>query len=89
MSFLPEVELDDGFQPFATFQEEFGPVPNLLRAQSLLPRAIEGQVIVERAVWANRGAISRAQKERILFCIAAGRQDVYCAGIARTALRLL
>jgi RNA polymerase sigma-70 factor, ECF subfamily len=33
--------------------------------------------------------ISRAQKERILLCIAAERQDVYCAGLARTALRLL
>jgi uncharacterized peroxidase-related enzyme len=89
MSFLPEVELGQRFQPFATFEEDLGPVPNLLRAQSLLPRAIEGQVLVERAVWANRGVISRAQKERILLCIAAGRQDVYCAGLARTALRLL
>jgi RNA polymerase sigma-70 factor (ECF subfamily) len=89
MSFLPEVELGHEFQPFATFEEDFGSVPNLLRAQSLLPRVIEGQVILERAVRPNRGVISRAQKERILLCIAAGRQDVYCAGLARNALRLL
>jgi RNA polymerase sigma-70 factor, ECF subfamily len=89
MSFLPEVELGDGFQPFAKFDEDLGSVPNLLRAQSLLPRVIEGQAILEKAVRLDRGVISRAQKERILLCIAAGRQDVYCAGLARNALRLL
>lgn len=89
MSFLPEVELGDGFQPFATFDEDLRSVPKLLRAQSLLPRVIEGQAILEKAVRVDRGVISRAQKERILLCIAAGRRDVYCAGLARTALRLL
>jgi RNA polymerase sigma-70 factor, ECF subfamily len=89
MSFLPEVELGDEFQPFATFDEDLGSVPNLLRAQSLLPRVIEGQAILEKAVRLGRGVISRAQKERILLCIAAGRRDVYCAGLARNALRLL
>ena len=88
MSFLPEVELGE-FQPLAAFHRDFGFIPNLLRAQSLLPRVIEAQAILERAVRLNRGAISRAQKERILLCIAAGRQDVYCAGLARTALRRL
>jgi RNA polymerase sigma-70 factor, ECF subfamily len=89
MSCLREVELGDGFQPFAAFEEDLGSVPNLLRAQSLLPRVIEGQVILERAVRAKRGVMSPAQKERILLCIAAGRQDVYCASLARTSLRLL
>jgi RNA polymerase sigma-70 factor (ECF subfamily) len=88
MSFLPEVELGD-FQPLAAFHRDFGFIPNLLRAQSLLLRFIEAQAILEGAVRLNRGAISRAQKERILLCIAAGRQDVYCAGLARTALRRL
>jgi RNA polymerase sigma-70 factor, ECF subfamily len=89
MSFFPEVELGDGFQPFTTFEEDLGSVPNLLRAQSLLPRAIEGQTILEKAARLDRGAISRVQKERILLCIAAGRQDAYCAGLAGKALRLL
>ncbi len=89
MSLLAEVELGHEFQPFAIFAEDIGLVPNLLRAQSLLPRAIEGQVILERAVRLNPGVISQAQKERILLRIAAGRQDVYCAGLARTALRSL
>ena len=89
MSFLPEVDLGDGFHPFATFDEILGSLPELLRAQSLLPRVIEGHAILEKAVRLDGGVLSRAQKERILLCIAAGRHDIYCAGLARNALRLL
>jgi RNA polymerase sigma-70 factor, ECF subfamily len=88
MSFLPEVALSEDFQPFAWFHEDFGFIPNLLRAQSLLPRLIEAQAAFEKAVRLNQGAISRVQKERILLCVAADRRDVYCAGLARTALLL-
>ena len=66
MSFLPEVALSEDFQPFAWFHEDFGFIPNLLRAQSLLPRVIEAQAAFEKAVRLNQGAISRVQKERIL-----------------------
>jgi RNA polymerase sigma-70 factor (ECF subfamily) len=89
MSFLPEVDLGDEFQPFATLDEVRGSIPKLLRAQSLLPRVIEGHAILEKAVRLDRGVISREQKERILLCIAAARHDTYCAGLARNALRLL
>jgi RNA polymerase sigma-70 factor, ECF subfamily len=87
MSFLPEIALDDQFQPFAAFREELGFIPNLLRAQSLLPRVMEAQAIIEKAVRLDRGAVSRAQKERILLCVAADRRDVYCVGLASGALR--
>jgi RNA polymerase sigma-70 factor (ECF subfamily) len=88
MSFLPEVALSEDFQPFAWFREDLGFIPNLLRAQSLLPRVIEAQAAFEKAVRLNQGAMSREQKERILLCVAADRRDVYCAGLARTALLL-
>ncbi len=88
MSFLPEVALSDDFQPLAWFHEDLGFIPNLLRAQSLLPRVIEAQAAFEKAVRLNRGAISRVQKERILLCVAADRRDIYCAGLARAALLL-
>jgi RNA polymerase sigma-70 factor (ECF subfamily) len=87
MSFLPEVELGDQFQAFAAFGEDLGFVPNLVRAQSLLPRVIEAQAVLEKGVRLSQGPLSRAQKERILLCVAAIRGDVYCAGLARTALR--
>jgi RNA polymerase sigma-70 factor, ECF subfamily len=88
MSFLAEVALGDEFQPFAKFYEELGFIPNLLRAQSLLPGLIEAQATFEKAVRLNSGAISPAQKDRILLSVAADRGDVYCAGLARTALLL-
>ena len=53
MSFLPEVALSEDFQPFARFHQDFGFIPNLLRAQSLLPRVIEAQAAFEKAVSAS------------------------------------
>ncbi len=88
MSFLPEVALGDEFHPFATFYGDLGFFPNLLRAQSLLPRIVEAQAAFEEAVRLNRGAIPRVLKECILLSIAADRRDVYCAGLARSALLL-
>jgi hypothetical protein len=66
MSFLNEVQLEDKFGPFARFQEAIGFVPNLFRAQTLLPRLVEAQAKLESAVRLQEGAISRVQKERIL-----------------------
>jgi hypothetical protein len=49
MSFLKEIRLEDKFGPFLAFQVAVGFVPNLLRAQSLLPRVIEAQAMLEGA----------------------------------------
>jgi RNA polymerase sigma-70 factor (ECF subfamily) len=81
MSFLKEVRLEDKFGPFVAFQEALGFIPNLLRAQTLLPRVIEAQAKLERAVRLREVAISRVQKERILLSIAADRQDTYCVAM--------
>ena len=63
MSFLHEVQLDDEFGPFVAFQEALGFVPNLLHAQTLLPRVIEAQTKLESAVRLREGSISRIQTE--------------------------
>ena len=81
MSYLSEIRMEDKFGPFVAFQDAFGFIPNLFRAQTLLPRVIEAQAILERAVRLNEGAIPRIQKERILLCIAADRQDEYCVAL--------
>jgi RNA polymerase sigma-70 factor (ECF subfamily) len=81
MSFLREVRLEEKFGPFAAFQQALGFIPNLLRAQTLLPRAIEAQAKLESAVRLKEGTISRVQKERILLSIAADRQDTYCVAV--------
>ncbi len=78
MSFFSEVQLEDTFVPFVAFQEALGFVPNLLHAQTLLPRVIEAQAKLESAVRLREGAIPRVQRERILLSIAIDRQDAYC-----------
>jgi RNA polymerase sigma-70 factor, ECF subfamily len=78
MSFLSEVHLDDKFGPFVAFQEDLGFVPNLLRAQTLLPRVIEAQARIAATVLLKDKALSRIQKEQIILMVAAARQDTYC-----------
>ncbi len=50
MSFFREVQLDDNFGPFVAFQENLGFVPNLFRAQTLLPRVLEVQAHIAGTV---------------------------------------
>ena len=81
MSFLREVQLEKEFGPSIVFREALGFLPNLIRAQSLLPRVIEAQAKLEDAVRLREGDLSRAQKERILLTIAADRRDTYCVAM--------
>jgi RNA polymerase sigma-70 factor (ECF subfamily) len=89
MSFLREVRLEEKFGPFAAFQEALGFIPNLLYAQTLLPRLIEAQAKLESAVRFQGGEISRVQKERILLSIAADRHDTYCVALDSKVLSSL
>ena len=89
MSFLSEVQLEKKFGPFVGFQEALGFVPNLLRAQTLLPRLLEAQAKLEIAVRIREGAISRIQKERILLSVSADRKDLYCVGMDSKVLSSL
>ena len=78
MNFLSEVQLESKFGPFVAFEKNLGFIPNLLRAQTHLPRLIEAQASLESAVRLTEGAIPRVQKERILLGVAADRHDTYC-----------
>ena len=89
MSFLGEVRLDEKFGPFAAFRQTFGFIPNLLHAQTLLPRVIEAQAKLESALRLQDGAISRVQKERILLSVAADRQNAYCVAVDSRVLSSL
>jgi RNA polymerase sigma-70 factor, ECF subfamily len=77
MGFRGNAPLKQESDPFVVFRQAFGFIPNLLRAQTALPRVVAAQAKLEEAVWLRDGAISRVQKERILFCIAADRRDNY------------
>jgi RNA polymerase sigma-70 factor (ECF subfamily) len=89
MSFLSEVRLEDEFGPFVTVQEALGFVPNLLQAQTLLPRVVEAQAKLESAVRLREGSIPRVQKERILLSVAADRHDTYCVALDSKVLSSL
>ncbi|HEU4402685.1 MAG TPA: peroxidase-related enzyme [Candidatus Polarisedimenticolia bacterium] len=78
MSFLREVDLPATFGPFAFFQKNLGFVPNLFRAQTLLPRVIEAEARIAGALLLKESALSRTQKECILLVVAAARQNTYC-----------
>src|SRR5215467_13774396 len=74
MSYLTEVSLEDQFGSLEVFQTGLGFVPNLIRAQSLLPRLIDAQSIKERSILQD-ASLSRLQKQQILLRIAASRED--------------
>ncbi len=81
MSFLSEAQINDSFGPFVVFRDSYGFIPNLLQAQTLLPRVIEAHAMLESALRFQDGAISRIQKERILLSIAVDRRDAYCIAL--------
>jgi RNA polymerase sigma-70 factor, ECF subfamily len=81
MSFRDQIGPEQAFDPFVAFRKAFGFVPNLIRAQSALPRVIAAQAKIEEAVCFRDGAISRIHKERILLSIAADRRDDYWVGL--------
>lgn len=89
MGYLREVDLGPTFPPFATFRDYFGFVPNLLLAQTLLPRLIEAETDLLSAVLVKERALSRVQKERTLLALAAARRNGYCVTMHYQTLRLL
>jgi len=78
MGYLREVDLGSSFPPFAAFQEHFGFIPNLFRAQTLLPRVIEAEAGIAAAVLLKEQSLSRLQKEYILLTLAAAHHNAYC-----------
>jgi RNA polymerase sigma-70 factor, ECF subfamily len=89
MSFLSEVSLADDYGAFAAYRETFGFVPNLLRAQALLPRLIDAQVALETIALTKGNALRRLLKEEILLILAAARRDIYCVTARSMVLRTL
>jgi RNA polymerase sigma-70 factor (ECF subfamily) len=99
MSLLPRPTLPDSFPPYEALRNNFGFVPAIFRAQSLLPRVIEAEAQIAGAVLLAPGALTRVQKETILLTLAARHRNVYCItahrhfldelGVSREQLDLL
>ena len=89
MSLLPEVELEGNFLPFARFREKFGFVPNIFRAQTLLPQAIEAEAQIAATVVLRDVGLSRVQKELLLLVVALANHNTYCVAVHCEMLRNL
>lgn len=89
MSYFGEVALGSSFQPFAIFQEQFGFVPKLFRAQTPLPRVIEAESALISAILFTDKALARPQKECILLVLAAAEDNAYCFSLHYQMLKLL
>ena len=89
MSYFGEVDVGSTFQPFTAFCEHFGFVPSLFRAQTLLPRVIEADAALISPILFTNQALSRAQKECILFALAAANDNAYCSNLHYQTLKLL
>src|SRR5271170_1853455 len=88
MSFLREVQLNDKFGPFVAFQTGLGFVPNLVQAQTSLPRLIEAQALLESAIRFREGAISESRRnEYFSVLLPNGKTRIACPWIAGSCLR--
>ena len=88
MANFPEMELDGTLASFAGLQELFGFVPNLFRVQALLPRVIEAEAGMARAILHEK-TLSRKEKLVILLAVAAAHRNTHCATTCHGILRSL
>jgi RNA polymerase sigma-70 factor (ECF subfamily) len=77
MSYLREVTVGGAFPPFVALQALFGFVPNVFRAQTLLPRVIEAEAGIACALLLEERDLSRIQKASMSLAISAAHGDAY------------
>lgn len=89
MGFVREVELGASFAPIVACRDYFGYLPDVYRAQGLLPRLVEAEVALASAILFEQSALSHRQKERILLVLAAAEGNINSATNHYEMLRLL
>jgi RNA polymerase sigma-70 factor (ECF subfamily) len=86
--YLPAFDRDPrDFAPFAFFQEKFGFIPNIFRAQTLRPDVVEAEAFTVGTVLLTTDVLSREQKEYILLVISAANLNTYCVAVHCEMLR--
>jgi RNA polymerase sigma-70 factor (ECF subfamily) len=86
MAFLPEAAVPEDYGPFVAFRNRLGFLPNLFRAQTLLPRAIEAEAGIAECVLFGDKALSRMTKESVILTIAGANATPYCLAAHRHVL---
>jgi RNA polymerase sigma-70 factor (ECF subfamily) len=88
--YLSAVELSpERFPPFAFFLERFGVVPELFRAQTLLPDLIEAEADAVRKVLGPIDILSHVQKECIFLVGSVANLNTYCVASHCEMLRTM
>ena len=77
------------FGQYPALVAAYGFVPNLFRAQSELPRAIEAEQRLIDAVVVRENALSRRQKQSLLQVVASVWDNPYCQALYGQPLRVL
>jgi len=75
------------FPPFAFFQEKFGFIPNIFRAQTLRPDVVDAEAFTVGTVLLTDDVLSRVRKEFILLVISAANLNTYCVAVHCEMLR--
>jgi RNA polymerase sigma-70 factor (ECF subfamily) len=89
MGYLRETDLEGTDSSSIPLREAFGFLPNLFRAQALVPRIHEAVSGLVAALVLRERALARIQKESIMLCVAAAYQNPYCVTLLRHILRSL
>ncbi len=77
------------FPPFAFLLKSFGFIPNIFRAQTLKPEALEAEAQAIRDILLTEDVLTRKQKEYILLVISAANLNTYCVAVHCEMLRAL
>ncbi len=77
------------FVPFVFFREYAGLIPNVFRAQTLRPDAIEAQARAFRLCLLSGDHLTHLQKEQILLAVSAANRNTYFVALQSAVLETL
>jgi RNA polymerase sigma-70 factor (ECF subfamily) len=89
MSYLQETVLGGTSPISVSVQELFGFLPNLFRAQMILPRIPEAVACLANAVVLRERALSRIRKQSVMLAVAAAYRNSYCFTLCHHTLQSL
>jgi RNA polymerase sigma-70 factor (ECF subfamily) len=89
MSYFGEAAAGTTPPAFTLLREQFGFVPKIFSAQSLMPRLIEAESALLSSILFKEASLKRTQRECILLAVAAARGNAYCFSLHYQMLRLL
>ncbi len=84
-----QADLPAEFDPYSALREQIGFVPNLFRAQALLPEILQAEVGALEHILFPDDALSRIQKETIALVISSANLNTYCVALQSQVMSAL